>query len=354
VAQSDPSKTEDPTKRRIDKARDQGSVGKSQDFTKAVTLLFATVSAYYLCGHMGGEVKRLFIWFFQEGVNAEVSTQGIYELFLMVSTRLAVILLPLLLILCLVTYIVMRLQVGALWAPKVFEFKFRFLDIAAGLKRILIDPKIFIRLGKSVLQAVIVGVAPYMVLKSEAGNLLPLFFATPEGIAVYLLGLVYKMFLYALVPMILLGVIDLWWQKFEYKEQLKMTKQEIKDERKQMEGDPFIKQKQRQKMMESMAKRMMEKVPKADVVITNPTHFAVALQYDVMVAPAPIVVAKGVDHLAEKIKEVAREHNVPIRENKPLARALYKQVEVGDMIPEEMYQAVAAILAQIRKAQRPA
>jgi len=129
-----------------------------------------------------------------------------------------------------------------------------------------------------------------------------------------------------------------------------MTKHEVKDERRQAEGDPKVKQKQRQKMLETIAKRMMEAVPKADVVITNPTHYAVALQYDPLTAPAPIVVAKGLDHLALRIKDVAREHNVPIHENKPLARALYKQVEVGDMIPEEMYQAVAAILAQIRRA----
>ena len=354
MPQDDPSKTEDPTRRRISKAREQGSVGKSQDFTKAVTLLFATFGAYHLIGHMADQIKRLFVWFFQDGINVEMTTQGVYTLFLMVSTRLAVILLPLLLLLCLVSYITLRLQVGPLWAPKVFDFKWRFLDIAAGLKRLLIDPKVFIRLGKSLLQATIVGIAPYLVLKSEAANILPLFFATPEGIAVYLLKLVYKMFTYALVPMLILGIIDLWWQKFEYNEQLKMSKHEVKDERKQMEGDPLVKQQQRQKMMESMAKRMLEKVPKADVIITNPTHFAVALQYDARVAPAPVVVAKGLDHLAEKIKEIARENNVPIRENKPLARALYKQVEVGDMIPEEMYQAVAAILAQIRKTQRPA
>lgn len=354
MPQQDPSRTEKPTGRRINKAREEGSVAKSADLSKAVTLLFGTVGAYYLCGHMSSHVMRLFIWFFQEGINAEVSTQGVYSLFLMVSGRLAIILLPLLLLLCLVSYLVLRLQVGDLWAPKVFEFKFKFLDIMGGLKKLMLDPKVFIRLGKSLLQALIVGIAPYMVLKSEAGNLLPLFFATPEGIAVYLLKLVYKMFTYALVPMLILGIIDLIWQRYEYNEQLKMTKQEIKDERRQMEGDPAVKQKQRQKMMESMAQRMIEKVPKADVIITNPTHYAVALQYDAMVAPAPIVVAKGLDHLAERIKEVAREHNVPIRENKPLARALYKQVEIGDMIPEEMYQAVAAILAQIRKAQRPA
>ena len=133
-------------------------------------------------------------------------------------------------------------------------------------------------------------------------------------------------------------------------ENIKMTKREVKDERKQAEGDHVIKNKQRQKMMAVISRRMMQDVPKADVVITNPTHLAIAIRYDVMEAPAPLILAKGAGAVAERIKEIARQNNVPVRENKPLARALYKAVEVGDVIPEEFYQAVAAILAQVYKA----
>jgi flagellar biosynthetic protein FlhB len=143
-----------------------------------------------------------------------------------------------------------------------------------------------------------------------------------------------------------------WFTRWNYAENLKMTKDEVKDERRQAEGDPRIKAKQRQKMMEVMRQRMLADVPKADVIITNPTHIACALRYDPTVSPAPTLVAKGLDHLAEKIKEIAREHNIPIRENKPLARALYKSVEVGDTIPMELYQAVATILAQLDKFRR--
>lgn len=130
---------------------------------------------------------------------------------------------------------------------------------------------------------------------------------------------------------------------------MKMTKDEVKDEQKQAEGDPIIKGQQRKKMMAAMSKRMLQSVPKADVVVTNPTHIAVALRYNTAEAPAPVVLAKGADHLAEKIKEIARENRIPIRENVPLARALYSSVEVGDMIPEDLYKAVAAILASIWK-----
>ncbi len=152
---------------------------------------------------------------------------------------------------------------------------------------------------------------------------------------------------YTLMPMLVIAAADLWYTRFSYEENIKMTKQEVKDERKQAEGDPVVKAQQRKKMMEQMAKRMLQDVPKADVVITNPTHIAVALMYDALKAPAPVVLAKGADHLAERIKEVARENRVPIRENVPLARALYKATEVGDMIPPELYKATASILASI-------
>ena len=213
----------------------------------------------------------------------------------------------------------------------------------------LLDVGTLIRLGRSLLQAIVIGIAPYIVLKGEMDNIAPLFYQNAEGLAVYILETGAKMVIYALVPMLLIAAADLWYKKWDYIENLKMTKDEVKDERRQAEGDPQIKRKQRQKMMEVMARRMMQDVPKADVVITNPTHIAVALKYDALEAPAPICLAKGADRVAEKIKEIAREHGVPIRENVPLARALYKSVEVGETIPEELYKAVAAILAQLNK-----
>ena len=152
---------------------------------------------------------------------------------------------------------------------------------------------------------------------------------------------------YSLIPIILIAIFDVWQSRYAYHESMKMTKDEVKDEQKQAEGDPKIKSQQRQKMMKLSMKRMMKQVPKADVVVTNPTHIAVALSYNTMEAPAPIVLAKGAGYVAEKIKEVARENRIPIRENVPLARALFKACEIGDMIPEELYKAVAAILASI-------
>ena len=146
---------------------------------------------------------------------------------------------------------------------------------------------------------------------------------------------------------IVIGIVDYIFQKWKFGEDMKMTKQEVKDEYKNTEGNPEIKGRIRQKMREASQRRMMQDVPKADVVITNPTHFAVAIKYDAEVSKAPIVVAKGEDYLAQKIKEVAREHNVEIVENKPLARMLYHNVDIGAEIPPELYQAVAEVLAMV-------
>ena len=169
----------------------------------------------------------------------------------------------------------------------------------------------------------------------------------------YLLNIGLRMVMYALVPMGIIAAVDFFYTRWEYGENLKMTKQEVKDEHRQQEGDPVVKGKMKQSMMKMSARRMLQDVPKADVVVTNPTHIAVALRYDPLEAPAPIIVAMGADHLAMKIREVAKENNIPIRENKPLARALYKQAEVGDTIPADLFQAVALILAQIWKTKPP-
>jgi flagellar biosynthetic protein FlhB len=196
---------------------------------------------------------------------------------------------------------------------------------------------------------IIIGVVPFIIIKNKFPGFLNMFYADAHSVASYMLLTGFWMVVFTLIPIFAIAAFDLWQSRYAYEEGIKMTKNEVKDQRKQMEGDPIIKQKQRQKMMAVMAKRMLDDVKKADVVITNPTHYAVALSYNPAETSAPIVVAKGLNHLAEKIKAVARENNVPIRENKPLAQALYKAVEVGDMIPEELFKAVASILASIWK-----
>ncbi len=321
--------------------------------SKTVIILVGLVALYFYIGYLGQEMRGIYAYFFKTSFVLELTKKELVDLAMLVAAAMARMLLPLFFLFALAAYISLRAQVGSLWTLQVFKPKFdKFLNPLKGLKRMFVSLSTVVRLSKSLLQAAAIGVAPYLVLTGEINNLLPLFYSTPAGLAKYMLETGALMVAYAMIPMIAIAVADTWYSRWDYEEQLKMTKDEIKDERKQAEGDPKVKAQQRQKMMEVMMRRMMQDVPKADVVITNPTHFAVALKYDAIEAPAPLVLAKGADRIAQRIKEIARENNVPIRENKPLAQALYKSCEVGDIIPSELYQAVASILAQLQKFKR--
>ncbi len=353
MPQKDPSRTEKGTRKRTERARQDGSVPRSQELSKATVLLAGLVAMYIFISFIGAEMMSLFRTFFTTMLHYPMTPGSVYALVLELSKKLALMLLPSLLMMGLVAYITQRLQVGKLWTTKIFQPKFgKLFNIAAGLKKLMLSPQTLIKLGKSVIMALCIGLAPYLVLKKEMGLLSSLFYLEPHGVAAYLLNSGATMVIYALVPMFIIAAADVVWTRFEYGENLKMTKQEVKDERRQAEGDPKIKAEQKRKMLGVMAQRMLQQVPKADVVVTNPTHIAVALRYDALEAPAPVVLAKGLDHLAEKIKEVARENGVPIRENKPLAQALYKSVEIGESIPEELYKAVAQILSRLDRFRR--
>ncbi len=355
MPQSDPSRTEDPTGKRINKARDEGNVPNSREVSQTALLLLGVLMLWLYVGYVGEELESLFRWFLTEGVVYRLSLQNFNALFFKIATSLAIMLLPIFAVLGVVAFFATRLQVGALWSPKVLNPKFdKIFNLANGLKRMFLDMQTAMRLGKSVGIMVVIGVAVWLILEDEFLKLLPLYYQEADYIAEYMLRVAGELILYVLTPLILIAIADFAYTRWDYNENLKMTKDEVKDERKQAEGDPEVKQQQRMKMMTFMAQRMMEQVPKADVVVTNPTHIAVALRYDPEHAPAPQVLAKGANAVAERIKAAAREHGVPIRENKPLARALYKQVEIGETIPEELYQAVATILAQIFKHKKPA
>lgn len=346
MSREDPSRTEKATPKRTKKARDEGSVAKSGEVSKVVVMLVGVVAMRYLVGYYYKQFNEIFNWFFTEGIQQTLDQQTVYRMFIWSCLKMAMLVLPVMLAIAIAAYATMRLQVGKLWI-----FKFRWdrinLNIFAALKQLMVSPETLVRLGKNIGQAAVVGIAPYIVFKQELPNLLPLFSQNVMNITTYMLTVSYKMICYALVPMILIAIFDLWYTRFRYNDNLMMTKDEVKDERKQAEGDPVVKQKQLRKMYEVMARRLKTTVPKADVVITNPTHYAVALRYDLSEAPAPQLLAKGVDRVAKQIREIAIENDIPIHENPPLAQALYKQVEVGETIPEEMYQAVAAILAKL-------
>ena len=345
----DPGKTEKATPKRLNKARGKGNVPRSAELGKIITITIGLIIMYAWLGRIGMDMQVLMRNFFVHSFDFKVSATNVNTLFLSTAWAIAKMVLPVLLIIAAVVIIIMRVQVGKLWTWETMKPKLERFNPIAGIKRMVLSPQMIGRMLKSLAQAIIIGVAPYMVLHSEWDNFINLYYTNAADLASYILLTGGKMVSYALVPMLIIAAIDLIYTRWKYNEDLKMTKSEVKDEHKQSDGDPMIKSKQRQKMNEVMKRRMMQDVPKADVVITNPTHIAVALKYNSMEAPAPVVVAKGADRIAEKIKEIARENRVPIRENKPLARALYKDVDIGEMIPEDLYQAVASILASLSK-----
>ncbi|MBQ7607743.1 MAG: flagellar biosynthesis protein FlhB [Desulfovibrionaceae bacterium] len=345
--QSDPSKTEEATPKRKKKQRDEGNVPKSPELGKAVSLTGGLIILSLWIGPLYREVKELFLRFLDCSKQVTVTPQSMYTLMVELSLSIAYIILPILLFLAIASFTAQRLQVGKLWATKVFKPKLQKFNIVQGLKRLLISPQTLLRVIKSLLFSILLAIIPGYIIYREMDNFLYLYFETPEQIAVYMLELGFMLAKYALIPIIIIAAFDVWQSRYAYKESIKMTKDEVKDERKQAEGDPKIKSQQRQKMMKIAMKRMMAQVPKADVVVTNPTHIAVALRYNTSEAPAPVILAKGAGVVAEKIKAIAKDCKIPIQENVPLARALYKSCEIGDMIPEELYKAVAALLAGI-------
>ncbi len=346
----DPSKTEQATPKRRDKAREEGNVPKAQEVSKVVTIIAGLIMLYVYSGFMIERIKIIFKYIFQHAVEIPLEDgTDAYKMFHMLVTELTIIVLPVLVTLFVVVLITMRLQVGPLWTTKIFKFKWEKFNVFKGVGRLFFSLQTVTRMGKSLGFALVIGYIPYLYITNEYPNFIKLYNADAAGVATYMVSQAFKMVVYTLLPMIAIAIFDLWYTRHDYEENLKMSKQEVKDEHRQSEGDPLVKQRQKQKMFAMMTNRMFQDVPRADVVITNPTHFAVALMYDPTVSSAPIVVAKGADHIAFKIREIAAEHNVPIRENKPLAQALYKQAEVGDIIPEDLYKAVAALLAQIWK-----
>ena len=237
-------------------------------------------------------------------------------------------------------------QVGWKVSTKPMEPKLDKFNPINGFKRIFSSDSVF-ELLKSILKVLLIIYVAYLSIRNEANDLFILY-EIPLIQAIMLCGsIILDTGLKISIVYLVIGIADYIYQKHKFNEDMKMTKQEVKDEYKNTEGNPEIKGRQRQKMREVSQRRMMQDVPKADVVITNPTHYAVALKYDAETSRAPIVLAKGEDFLAQKIKEAAKEHHIEIVENKPLARMLYANVDIGQEIPPELYQAVAEVLAMV-------
>ena len=343
-------KTEEPTAKKIDDTRKEGQVARSQDLGSAVVLvsMFAIIRSI-IAQYKNGFMETFNYIYSMNGSLArpqtgDISIHAANEIINEILKDMIVLMLPPFVLCFVVAFIVQLVQVKWKVSTKPMKPKFSKLNPISGFKKIF-STQSLMNLFKSVCLILIIAYVVYGAAKDKLNAIYNLYNVTLLEAITYTGDLVLDLGLRISVIYLIVGIVDYVFQKHKHHENIKMTKQEVKDEMKNTEGDPQIKGKIRQKMMQASQRRMMQSVPQADVVITNPTHYAVALQYDTSIASAPIVVAKGEDYLAQKIKETAREHDVEIVENKPLARMLYANVDVGEQIPEELYQTVAEILA---------
>lgn len=343
-------RTEDATPKRIQQARSEGQIPKSQDFDSAVMLTVGMVILFKLTPFILDRLRFTLIYTFTHLHPLFINADNFEGIFASYMHTLGLILLPFLLILFITAIVLKRAQVGPLLSWKAIKPK---LDKLSPMKftKNLIDtfnifkPKKLVELLKSFLKMIVVAAFVYNTIDGRKDELLTLLGADVSLSFATITSILKDMVINICVILLIIGIIDKKYQKYEFDKSIKMTKQEIKDERKNADGDPQIKAKIKAAQYKFAQQRMVSEIPTADVVVTNPTHYAVALRYDTSKAPAPQVIAKGVDYVAFKIKEVAENNNVPIVENKPLARTLYKIVPLEGLIPAELYVAVAEVLA---------
>ena len=348
-------KTEPATAKKLKDARDEGKVAKSRELNSAFDLIVLFLCLKIFVSFLGEKFVDMFSYIYENmsdfvKINeGTLSVQAFSGLLMSVILKSLIIMLPFMVFGFVVTLLVSIVQVGWKVSTKPMKPELSKINPLNGFKRIFSKDSLF-ELVKSILKIAIIIYIAYTSIKDNANDLFVMYDLGLNQ-AVALVGtLIINTGLKISLVYLIVGFADLIYQKHKFNEDMKMTKQEVKDEYKNTEGDPQIKGRQRRKMQEVSQRRMMQDVPKADVVITNPTHFAVALKYEAEVASAPVVLAKGADFIAQKIKDAARENNIEIVENKPLARMLYHNVDIGAEIPPELYQAVAEVLAAVYKA----
>lgn len=345
-------KTEPATAKKLREAREDGKVAKSKELTAAFDLivLFLVLKIFvsFVAEQLIGGIQYAFVTLpdFVYNNAKDVSSQAINAYMSNMIVRVIITCVPFFIFGLVITIVISVFQVGWKVTGKPLKPKGDKFNPISGFKRIFSKDSIF-ELLKSIMKIVLISYVAYVSIRDEADNLFILY-EIPLLQAIVLCGtIVIDAGLKISIVYLALGLADYIYQKWRFNEDMKMTKQEVKDEYKDTEGNPEIKGRQRQRMREASRRRMMQDVPKADVIITNPTHLAIAIKYDAEVSRAPIVLAKGEDYLAMKIREKAKEHHIEIVENKPLARMLYANVDVGQEIPPELYQAVAEVLAMV-------
>lgn len=343
-------KTEPATPKKLNESRENGQVAKSKELIMAISLLALFIITKIYVGNMGEKLINTFKDFYNSfDVIVGDSSKG-YPVGLACSTignmfiSILNIVVPILLIAAVISILGNMLQQSWKVTAKPMKPKLSKISPLSGFKRIF-SVRQLLELLKSIAMITIIGIVVYTTIIDKVGLLLSFYDITLYEALATIGEIIIDLGIKISMIFLIIGFIDLIYQRHKFKEDTKMTKQEVKDEYKNAEGDPQIRAQIKQKMREASQRRMMQSLPQADVVITNPTHYAVAVKYDPEVADAPYVLAKGEDFLAQRIKETAKANNIEIVENKPLARMLYHNVDVGAVIPPELYHSVAEVLA---------
>ncbi|MFV9509843.1 flagellar biosynthesis protein FlhB [Tepidibacillus sp. LV47] len=341
-------KTEKATPQKKKEARKKGQVAKTPELPSALIFLFSFLLFYLYGPILSQHFIKLYKKILQQYLLYEVTVDNLRPLFIGILSDLVFVILPIFAIAVIGGVVGNSLQVGFLIVNEPIKIKLDRLNPLEGAKRIF-SKKAIVDLLKSIFKIVLVGYIIYSVLWANKEKLLSLYRLDLIEILTFIGKMVLEIGLKSSILLIILSILDYVYQRYDYEKNLRMSKQEIKEEFKKTEGDPFIKGKIKERQRKMAMSRMMQMIPQADVVITNPTHFAVAISYKPNEMEAPKVVAKGMDYLALKIKEIAKEHRVAIVENRWLARTLYYQLDIDDFIPTELYQAVAEVLAYVYK-----
>ncbi|MBW2609911.1 MAG: flagellar biosynthesis protein FlhB [Deltaproteobacteria bacterium] len=339
-------KTEPATPKRKEESRKKGQVAKSKEISSIAVLSAGVLYLFFNAKDLTLKLGDIMRQTFHAIPQLKLNDHNLPTLLSQALERYFWLILPIMLVLCAVALLSNYLQTGIIWSVDPLTPKASKIDPIKGISK-LISKRSFVELAKSVLKIVVVGWVAFSLLKSESDHLVPLMYQEKVQIISYLGHIALKIFIRCCCAIAILAILDFIYQKWEFEQNMKMTKQEVKDEFKQVEGDPLVKSRIKSIQREMARRRMMEEVPKADVVITNPTHLSVALRYDTEERMAsPRVVAKGANMVAFRIREIAVENDIPLVENKMLAQNLYK-LELGEEIPPQFYQAVAEILAYV-------
>jgi flagellar biosynthesis protein FlhB len=339
-------KTEKATPQKRQESKKKGQVAKSAEVPAALILLGGIMLLSFSGGWMLDQILAIYRINFTQYISWELTPKTIRTLFEQMTFSAVKLVAPLMVAAMVLGAVGNYVQVGVMFTAEPLMAKLERINPIQGAKKIF-AVRALVELLKSLLKIAVIGTAAFLVLWSKKDELFLLSQKSLSDSLSYLGGLTAQLVTVAAVILLVLAILDYMYQKFEFEKSIRMSKQDMRDEAKKAEGDPLIKSKIREQQRQMSMNRMIQELPKADVLIVNPTHYAVAIKYDAETMEAPVVIAMGKDHLALKIKEKAKEYGITIMENKPLARALYAQVEVGDTVPEDLFLAVAEVLAYI-------